>query len=69
MLNLVSYAIIVNMDYFVIISNKRYNTNMDRWAKTNMDKDTYLWDIAPAAWVLYFKFESDLLVFRLRWGL
>ena len=41
---------------------------MPDWLKANVYRKNYLWDIAPGARALYFMFESDLLVFRLRWG-
>jgi len=56
------------MDYSIVIPNKRYITGMDPWLRNNLYKHNYMWDFAPGARALYFKFESDLLVFRLRWG-
>jgi hypothetical protein len=56
------------MDYFAIIPNRYYLISMCQWLEDNVTKKDYMWDIAPGARVLYFKFESDLLVFRLRWG-
>jgi hypothetical protein len=56
------------MDYGIYIPNKIYDVGMPDWVKANVYKNHYLWDIAPGARALFFKFEADLLVFRLRWG-
>ena len=38
------------------------------WLDDNLTKDSYMWDIYPVGATLYFKYEADLVAFRLRWG-
>ena len=46
----------------------RYNFDMDQWMKTNLDKDTYKWNIGPKPWVLCFKYTTDAIVFKLKFS-
>lgn len=60
------------MDYSAIIDKKKYSSlvrlHMAEWLIDNVKGNRYLWEIAESVHIVYFKFETDLLVFRLRWG-
>jgi len=56
-------------NYFAIIPNRHANPMMIHWIEDNINHADYEWQFAPGARAIYFKYERDLLVFRLRWGL
>ncbi len=58
------------MDYSIAIPNTRlfWMGTVTDWLNTNVGKNNHMWDSAAYASVIYFKFEADLLAFRLRWG-
>ena len=58
------------MNYPISFPKVGYAITMDIWLMENMDKDNYEWQWpvtkGTGHWTLYFKYEEDLVVFKLR---